>query len=310
MEQVILQLLFTNDCVIVPDFGGFVAQRKSAQFDFEKQIISPPSKQILFNKQLIQNDGLLVHEMAKENSLAYYQSSHKIEQTVIDWKRNLKDGKKLTLRELGVFWIDVEGNLQFNQNDTFNVLLDSFGLESIKFISKDASKDDIKVIPISAKKSNVWKYAAAACLLPIAFYSFWIPLKTEALSAGMVSYRDFNPFHKNKKAQYKEVNINLGLIEPNTEDSYYSNLVNARTSPPIIENTISPTAFYCIVGCFSSLENATHLAEQLSQKGYDASVLPGGPLYRVSLGSTFSDEAIQLLKSKATTEGIKTWILH
>ena len=47
------ELLQLHDCVIFPNLGGFVAQYCPANFDEKKSVLSPPHKQILFNKNLI-----------------------------------------------------------------------------------------------------------------------------------------------------------------------------------------------------------------------------------------------------------------
>ena len=47
------------------------------------------------------------------------------------------------------------------------------------------------------------RYAAASILLPIAFYSFWIPVKTDVLQSGVISLNDFNPFYKKQKGSYQ-----------------------------------------------------------------------------------------------------------
>ena len=51
------------------------------------------------------------------------------------------------------------------------------------------------------------KYAAAACLLPLAFYSFWIPTHSGVLESGLISFKDFNPFYKKELGAYFKQNI-------------------------------------------------------------------------------------------------------
>ena len=63
-NKYIVQLLRHLDCVIIPDFGGFVAQYKTASLDGVTGY-SPPSKQILFNINLKNNDGLLANKIAR-----------------------------------------------------------------------------------------------------------------------------------------------------------------------------------------------------------------------------------------------------
>ncbi|NLA48282.1 MAG: hypothetical protein GX876_02335, partial [Bacteroidales bacterium] len=55
----IRELLFSHDCVIVPGFGGFVGNYAPARIDRATSTFYPPSKQISFNRNLRNNDGLL-----------------------------------------------------------------------------------------------------------------------------------------------------------------------------------------------------------------------------------------------------------
>ena len=53
------RLLLTQDCVIVPGFGGFVIQAVNASYNAEKSMFVPMSKEVMFNTTLQHNDGLL-----------------------------------------------------------------------------------------------------------------------------------------------------------------------------------------------------------------------------------------------------------
>ena len=61
IDQHIFELLFQHDCVILSDFGGFVANYVSAKVDENTRRIFPPAKTVIFNKYLTNNDGLLAH---------------------------------------------------------------------------------------------------------------------------------------------------------------------------------------------------------------------------------------------------------
>ena len=54
----IFNLLQEHDCVIVPNFGAFVARNISAKISCDGSRIYPPNKEITFNKSLIKSDGL------------------------------------------------------------------------------------------------------------------------------------------------------------------------------------------------------------------------------------------------------------
>jgi len=249
VEQLIGDLLLQHNCVIVPSFGGFVAQRTSAKIDPAKGVIIPPKKSVLFNKQLINNDGLLIAALSQANSIPYSEAAEEVQAHINEWEARLQMGGRITIDRVGNLFYDQERNLCFEQDRFYNLLLESFGLSAVHFVSvADAEAKEshqailhvVKavemeqkqvapnaepsfvlteepIIPVLEvvheehiqptvisikKKSNTWRYVAAACLLPIAFYSFWIPVKTDVLESGVVSLSDFNPFHSNKPGTY------------------------------------------------------------------------------------------------------------
>ena len=89
IEEVVSSLLLRHSCVIIPNFGGFVAKSIAAKLDLERGLFLPPSKQLLFNKNLINNDGLLISEYANFNGLEYIKSELEIENFVLELKTKL-----------------------------------------------------------------------------------------------------------------------------------------------------------------------------------------------------------------------------
>ena len=249
VEQLIGDLLLQHNCVIVPSFGGFVAQRTSAKIDSAKGVIIPPKKSVLFNKQLINNDGLLIAALSQANSIPYSEAAEEVQAHINEWEARLQMGGRITIDRVGNLFYDQERNLCFEQDRFYNLLLESFGLSSVHFVSaadaeakeshqailhvvKAVEMEQKQITPMSEpsfvlnkepiipvlevvheepiqqtalpikKRSNTWRYVAAACLLPIAFYSFWLPVKTDVLESGVISLSDFNPFHSSKPGTY------------------------------------------------------------------------------------------------------------
>ena len=254
VEQLIGDLLIQNNCVIVPSFGGFVAQRVAARVDEQKGTIAPPRKSVMFNKQLINNDGLLIAAFAQNNQLSFEAASVQIKECIHDWDQMLQQGGRVTIDRVGILFYDLERNLCFEQDRFYNLLLESFGLSSVHFVSTsdaqagesqeqvrsvvkaielESEKTVIPVadiveftqepvvpvmqvvreetpvetkIPVIKKSGNkAWRYVAAACLLPVAFYSFWLPVKTDVLESGIISWNDFDPFYKHEAGKYKSL---------------------------------------------------------------------------------------------------------
>jgi hypothetical protein len=350
VEEIICQLLLRHSCVIIPSFGGFVAQSVSASIDKENGVIHPPSKHLLFNKNLINNDGLLTAEYATFNKINYTDSLSKIDLFTINLKSELNAGRKVELPKIGTFHLDSEKNICFEQNRYFNFLLNAYGLGNVQFVPTPKVKELVeeKLIPTveveapiieietpiidikSPKKSRkIIKYvAAAACFLPIAFYSFWIPVKTDVLNSGVISINDFNPFYKSEKGLYSPSKVDLELIK--FEDVSYVALPIVEPEPIVNEPTETVTksentfnsspsisvkssnkrqTFEYIVGCFSSNSNAVNFVNALKNQGFDATIISGGNLTRVSIGSASNSKALDSLIQLSNSKGYQGWIL-
>ena len=380
IEQLIGDILLRNNCVIIPSFGGFVAKQISARIDFNSGKMYPPSKSLLFNKQLVNNDGLLINEFSLSNGISFDEASKNIKTKVATWKKTLNSGGRIELDKVGFLYADSENNLCFEQDRFYNLLLESFGLGQIHFVSEQETKvgainplteekvaafipkidaqttkktrepkEPITVIhpELTRRRSNTWKYIAAACILPIAFYSIWIPMKTDVLESGLLSTTDFNPFHKTESAAYSRQeglnNLTLSLsqekklnekIEALPSDitvypyKYDDGLFipvkirSAATTDKVVSDKavvkevnaetpeININAMHFIVGCFGDLSNANSMVEKLKTEGMDARIVDvKNGLHRVSAGSAISLEAFQQLKSSAKALGYVGWTL-
>ncbi len=317
IAEILPDLLQSNECVVIPSFGGFIIKQKSARIDFELGLALPPFKEIAFNIQLKDNDGVLANRFSLVNQIAYSESVRAIQEEVTEWNNTITLRKTLKISKIGQFWKDVEGNIQFEQDRSFNLLMSAYGLEVVHFVSASA----VETIPAPPQeinilhKSNVWKYAAAAAIaIPIAFYSIWIPVKTSAIQSGMFSYQDFNPFKPQRASSYLEATVNIPHMEEVSIESTYTDAYDASTNPVILNHdestyTVEVHTMYCIAGCFASEQNANRLSQKLNLLGFDCRILHEGGLYKVSLGQGISEQAINNINTKANSLNIPTWIL-
>ncbi len=134
LETYITDLLYRYECVIVPNFGGFVANAKSAKVN--ENTFSPPYKQITFNSLLQNNDGLLANYIAQVDKMPYETAVNFIDFEVQEWVDKLLD-EELDLKGLGTLFL-VNDKIQFEPENTVNYLTSSFGLS--RFISDDIER--------------------------------------------------------------------------------------------------------------------------------------------------------------------------
>lgn len=322
IEQLVFSLLQTQECVIIPSFGGFIVKTKSARIDFEKGIAMPPRKDLSFNVKLKDHDGQLINSCSLENKLSYTDSEALIQKHVSEWNECISHGNRLHLENIGYFWKSEEGNIQFEQDRSFNFLLSSYGLELVEFIPASAAEleKEATIIPVRVRKKQLLKYAAAAAIvLPIAFYSYWIPAKTPALESGMISYQDFNPLVEFNQGSYHYAPISLKKLDlPKVEVSKTETVVqNIPNEEPRTSNyqdqssgpVISLQSMHLVAGCFANIDNATRLVSKMKTLGFDAQLLQTGGLYKVSLASGFTAESLTAIQQKAIEASIECWIL-
>jgi len=343
LDEIIVALILEHNCVIIPSFGGFVSKDVGATIDFDKGTILPPSKHLLFNIQLKNNDGLLTAAISRTQGITFLEANDLISNTVTTIQSDLKSGKKVSLENIGTFHYNLENVLVFEQDRYFNFLLTSYGLAPLQFISNQAT-EVVQPIKKLNNKSNVWKYAAAACLLPFAFYSFWIPLKTNVLSSGMISYHDLNPFKKNIAQHYKlknnsykinseedafasfenqkaeaQINDGVWVYQIDAENSIYitadKTKVEEQAIVPVQQsengfNYVNAAAFNCIVGCFSQKENVEIFTKKLISNGFQVSIIQEGALMKVCIGQSNDATSLNSIVEKAKSLGLDPWMLH
>jgi hypothetical protein len=343
-EDIIIQLLLRHNCVVVPGFGGFVAKQVAAEIDLDKGLIAPPKKALLFNRFLLTDDGLLLAEYARLHGLYYEEAKTQLQSHTDKLQRQLATGETLYLPKLGTFAKQPDGQISFEQDRFFNLLLSSYGLANLNFVAQpvQAAQETpiIELQPNSAPNKINWtRVAAAACILPFAFYSFWIPTQTNALQSGLFSSSDFNPLHQQDAPSYVKSSLELDLAteasktqEPigfqnGTRTSFetyewqpgFNFVVKVPAAPvtlvaqetqPTPPQVNAPAAFDYIVGCFSNMQNAQNLVLKLKRDGFAARLIQNGPLTKVSAGAAQNLSELQQIQQQAAARGLQGWVLN
>lgn len=83
-------LLLSNDCVIVPGFGGFMAHHVDARYDGTDNMFLPPLRTVGFNPQLTMNDSLLVLSYVETYDMSYPEALRRIEDEVAEIRQTLE----------------------------------------------------------------------------------------------------------------------------------------------------------------------------------------------------------------------------
>lgn len=296
LSTYISDLLYRYECVIVPNFGGFVSHKTTTTINEETHTFTPPVKKISFNKHLQQDDGLLANYIVSCKKITYKEALQFINSKVSNW-RNILQTEELELSKLGVLQLTKAGFIVFEPTNKVNYLTSSFGLAS--FSSPVIERTKPSVIPIQRaenhKKTPAFvKYVATAAIL--------LALST----VGWNKYKEYQNTKYTSKIQLQQKQIEQKIQE--------ATFVISNPLPSITLNVNKQThKYHIIAGAFREPKNAEKKLKQLIEKGFDAKILGVNKwsLTQVSYGSFNSKrQAINTLNKIKRTYSKDAWLLN
>ena len=132
LERHIEILLLTNDCVIVPGLGGFVANHREARFDNNDNMFIPPYRTLGFNPKLSVNDSLLAQSYTETYDISYPEACNRIENEVNELKQHIYNNGSYELNDVGVLCLNNDGNIEFTPCEAGIVTPDLYSLSSFE----------------------------------------------------------------------------------------------------------------------------------------------------------------------------------
>lgn len=307
-------LLYENDCVIIPGLGGFITNYKSAAIHPTHHIFSPPSKRISFNSALIHNDGVLLNSYVRYLGVDYNQAGKIVESLVLSIRISLLRGEFVNIENIGTLKLNKENNIEFEPVSNINYLGDSFGLPKFDFhpVSRTNEKSLAGINQPAIRKTMRW----AAVLVPVAAIALWSTFNSETINTIQNNYAGvFSTTEKTINIPAQPVKKTISFegksgsgISVAAESS--SRVTSEIPKSSVVENT---TSYYIIAGAFSIPENAERLVIDLKKKGFDASLVGQNSkkLHIVSLAHFTTKESANLkLAEVQQVEFPEAWLLE
>ncbi len=124
-------LLRDHDCVIIPDFGGLVADSVPARVQPNRHALSPPARLVAFNQSLTRNDGLLVDALAQHLRVPAAQAREALRQAVAALQHDLDATSRTELPGIGIFRRAAGRGLSFEYTGTDALLPAAYGLPEL-----------------------------------------------------------------------------------------------------------------------------------------------------------------------------------
>lgn len=158
LERHIEVLLLDNDCVIVPDFGGFMAHHVDARYDEADGSFVPPIRTLGFNPQLKINDSLLIHSYIEAYAISYPEALQRVSNEVSELKKRLQEEGFYELNNIGTLSINMDGNIEFTPNEAGILTPAYYGLGSFEMKPiKTETIEQLELPPVVQVETKVEK---------------------------------------------------------------------------------------------------------------------------------------------------------
>lgn len=336
-------LLLANECVIVPDFGGFMAHQVPARYDADDRSFLPPLRTLGFNPQLRINDSVLVQSYVEAYDISYPEAIRRVAEEVEELKHILSEEGSYTLTDLGTLTVNSEGNYEFAPCEAGLLTPELYGLGAYTFKQlKDAKtvEEPLKTIPPIAREIRLteqtadeepqqpslleftgntdeheadtihirvsWiRNAIAVAAAIVAFFFMSTPVVNSDLGTRTMSHIQNNILYR---LMPKDTNtIPAEPIATPVAKAKADSLAQAKET----EKAVSTKRYYIVVASQVKLSNAENYVEKLHKRGYeDAKVFIHNNVVRVTCGEyeTESEAYRYLNRLNSKEEFYDAWV--
>ena len=242
LDKYIEDLLYRNECVVIPNFGAFITSTNSTNINSEG-VFTPPSKSISFNKKIKKNDGLLATYISDLNNISFDDAMKLIKLNVSNFNNDIHNKNDIVFSKVGVISFK-NGVTEFSSYNNVNYLTESYGLSSVSSSSIKRNKNKVA-------SSNFSKYAAALII--------------GLLISSLVYNNELNKIEQKNIIAYQQADL---LIEKEIQKATFV----IENPLPIVKMVVKENigAFHVVAGSFSIEENSFTRVKQLKNKGYKA----------------------------------------
>ena len=294
-------LLYEHECVIIPQFGGFVVNAQDFQFNAKEGKIYPKRKCVAFNEKLKTDDRFLTTEWAKKQAISQKEASIEITAISKELKSQISTQGYLTIGELGAFTLNSENRLSFSPNPDFNADLSVFGLFPVGLghaLPKE-KKPVLEVVPVAEDlpsytpepspikvSRSTYVYALMAFIIG-GLGAFFL---TEP--ASNQSQSSLNPIKIEKKVAAPVAVAAPAVPAPVHLDTVKKEIIEAPVS---VEAPGNQDVIYLVAASFQSLTQAEKGLKEFKSRGFDQAEIilknEQTKFYRISLGTEHSMDA-------------------
>lgn len=155
LERHIEILLLSNDCVIVPDFGGFMAHHVDARYDGRDNMFLPPLRTVGFNPQLKMNDSLLAQSYVEAYDISYPEAIDRLANEVAEIRQRLENEGKYEINNIGTIYLNEDGNYTFEPCEAGILTPNYYGLGGFDMLPLSTQENEPTVTLEKTNSTNI-----------------------------------------------------------------------------------------------------------------------------------------------------------
>lgn len=94
--------MLRHECVVVPGIGALIARRVTAFFDEERGIMTPPRRELGFNGEIADSDGLIAASIARAEGIGFNEAAAIVDEECGALRAQLDADGEVALGHLGM----------------------------------------------------------------------------------------------------------------------------------------------------------------------------------------------------------------
>ena len=194
-------LLLDNECVIVPDLGGFITHYQPAHYEESEGLFVPPVRTVGFNSQLTMNDGLLIQSYMQAYHTDFSDAARIITEEVEGLKEDLHKEGFAELEGIGTLHYTIYGTYEVRPTEN-GILspalyaLESFNIHPLSLLpeTEETTEKTFEVKPLHDLEESPRRFrlnpqwlsnAVAVAVATILFFVLSVPVENTHIDKGM-----------------------------------------------------------------------------------------------------------------------------
>ncbi|MCD8317461.1 MAG: SPOR domain-containing protein [Paraprevotella sp.] len=307
-------LLLDNDCVVVPQIGGFVTCNVPVKYIEEEMLFLPPIRTVGFNEHLKADDGLLMKSYMDAYRCTEPEARKMLGEQIRDMQQELWECGSYDLGSIGVLTLDERNNILFSPCQSGTVCPAYYGLDALLFAplteerteTVEASQEEVREAPVEARKviespketkeytirlKKVWlqNIAAVAAVVLLFFLISPDAKNTGYASVGQTEFARLAwlPSVSESSLSQMDHSIPEGItgatvVPPAKKKKEKDVPVDTTDTGKKKEDTAKKDSFCIVVASSITEKNAENYVAHLHENGYkEAEVYKKGKMVRV-----------------------------